>query len=83
MTKEASGNNLAFEILSGGVSTKVSITPADYGWLDFEWMHLRVTWDGSAPVADQARLFVNRIEPPHTSPTNAYNAGLDARERAR
>jgi outer membrane protein assembly factor BamB len=75
LTKEAS-NNLAFEILRGGVSTKVSITPANYGWLDFEWVHLRVTWDAAAPVADQARIFVNRVEPPHTSPTNAYNAGL-------
>jgi outer membrane protein assembly factor BamB len=75
LTKEVS-NNLAFEILRGGVSTKVSVTPANYGWLDYEWVHLRVTWDASAAVTDQARIFVNRVEPPHTSPTNAYNAAL-------
>ncbi len=75
LTKEAS-NNLAFEILRGGVSTKVSVTPFNYGWLDFEWVHLRVTWDAAAPVADQARIFVNRVEPPHTNPSNSYNAAL-------
>jgi outer membrane protein assembly factor BamB len=74
LTKAAAGNNLEFEILRAGVSTKVSVTVANYGWLDHEWVHLRAAWDSSAPLADQVRIFVNRVEPPHTNPTNAYNS---------
>lgn len=73
LTKEAS-NNLAFEILRGGVSTKVSVTPANYGWLDYEWVHLRVTWDDAAPIPTEARIFVNRVEPPHSDPVTDYNS---------
>jgi outer membrane protein assembly factor BamB len=76
LTKEAASNDLVFEILRGGTSTRVSINTSNYGWHDFEWVHLRAVWDTSAALADQVRLFVNRVEPPHASPTSAYNAAL-------
>jgi outer membrane protein assembly factor BamB len=76
LSKEAASNNLVFEILRGGVATRVSIDTTNYGWLDFEWVHLRAVWDSSAPLAEQVRLFVNGVEPPHTSPAAAYNSAL-------
>jgi outer membrane protein assembly factor BamB len=75
LTKDAS-NDLVFEILRGGVSTRVTVTSADYRWLDFEWVHLKATWDAAAVLADQVRIYVNQVEPAHTNPTNPYNAGL-------
>ncbi len=74
LTKEAASNNLAFEIFTGGVLTKVSVTPANYGWLDHEWVHIRVTWDDTLPIGTQARIFVNRVEPPHIDPSTDYNS---------
>jgi outer membrane protein assembly factor BamB len=74
LTKAAGTNNLEFEILRAGVSTKVSVTVANYGWLDHEWIHLRAAWDSAAPLGDQVRIFVNRVEPPHTNPVNSYDA---------
>ena len=70
-------DGLRFRISRAGVNTDVTVASTDYSWRALDWVHFRVTWDESAPLADQVRLFVNGVEPVHTDPVSAYvSAGM-------
>jgi len=73
----AGSNALRFRIERGGTDTDVVIASTDYSWRAFDWVHVRVTWDESAALSDQVRVFLNGVEPVHTDPVNPYvSAGM-------
>ncbi len=70
------GTQLEFEILDNSVSTLVRVTSANYSWRANDWVHVRLTWANSGiqpTLGDQARVFINGVEPTHTDPVNPFN----------
>ena len=68
------GNNLNFILLASGTISQLRVDAADYGWRDGDWVHIRMEWDDTLPLATQQRLFLNGVEPVHTDPINDYNS---------
>ena len=73
LRKEAD-NSLSFRIVANAAGSILSVSPANYGWQTGDWLHLRIEWDESAPLATQQRLYINEVEPTHTDPTLDYIA---------
>ncbi len=73
LRKEAD-NSLSFKIVASGATSLLSVSPANYSWRTSDWLHLRIEWDESAPLATQQRLYINGVEPPHTDPALDYIA---------
>jgi len=68
---------LRFQITRGGVNTAVTVASTDYSWRASDWVHVRTTWDESAALGNQVRIFLNGVEPVHTDPVAAYvSAGM-------
>ena len=58
----------------GANQTIVTVSSANYSWRAGDWVHVRASWDTAAALGNQARIFLNGVEPPHTDPTNPYNS---------
>ncbi len=69
------GNTLDFVILESGLLSRVRVAATDYSWRANDWVHIRLEWDDTLPLATQQRLFLNGVEPVHTDPVNDYNSG--------
>jgi hypothetical protein len=55
-------NDLVFSIRNGGSTASVTVPSPTYSWRDHDWVHLRVSWDATAPAGQQARLFFDGME---------------------
>lgn len=71
---KTAANTLRFVAINGAVTSETIVLPANYSWRANDWVHFRVTWDSSAPLADQLRIFFNGTEPAHTDPVSAYSS---------
>jgi hypothetical protein len=60
---KATDNNLYFIVTAGGLTSQLVIGSASYRWQAAEWLHVRMEWDDSAPVATQLRVLLNGVEP--------------------
>jgi hypothetical protein len=69
------GNTLDFSILVGGIFSRLRISAADYSWRADDWVHIRLEWDDTLPLATQQRILLNGVEPVHTDPTTDYASG--------
>jgi len=65
------GNALRFEVRNGASTTFVTTT--NFNWSANDWVHLRVTWDDSAAVGSELRIFVYEEEPVE-SDSGTYSA---------
>ncbi|MGD8898313.1 MAG: hypothetical protein PVJ73_19955, partial [Acidobacteriota bacterium] len=75
--EKAATDNLNFVILVGGTVSQLRVLPVDYSWRAGDWVHLRLEWDDTLPLATQLRLFLNGVEPVHSDPVAGYiSAGL-------
>ena len=68
------GNTLDFILLASGTFSRLRVAATDYSWRAGDWVHIRLEWDATLPLATQQRLFLNGAEPTHTDPTNDYNS---------
>ncbi len=69
----AGPNSLNFIITANGATSQLTVSATNYSWRAYDWVHIRMEWDDSAPLATQQRLFLNGIEPVlHTDPTVDY-----------
>ncbi len=73
LQKTLTDNRLHFRIVAG-VTCDLFVLPANYSWRAYDWVHLRLEWDDTAPPGTQQRLFINGSEPAHTNPVSDYNA---------
>ncbi len=69
-------NNLYFKISTTASDSQLEVLAADYSWRANEWVHIRIQWNDSAPLATQQRLFLNGIEPVHGDPGLDYDSSL-------
>jgi hypothetical protein len=69
-------NTLYFEIVEYGPNTtwRTEISSSNYSWKAHDWVHIRLVWDDAATVGDELRVFINGVEPTHTSDTDDYIA---------
>jgi len=67
-------NNLYFIITTTAGASQLAVLAANYSWRANEWVHIRIQWNDSAPLATQQRLFLNGLEPPHGDPAVDYNS---------
>ena len=78
--RKSASNALDFETRnnSSGLTTTKTVALADFGWRAEDWVHLRVTWDSSAPVAsDRLMIYVNGMAPTQSIAGGPFNgAGL-------
>ncbi len=68
------GGDLRFFIQKGAAQTVVVVPAANYTWHAGDFVHIRTTWDETAPLATQARIFLNGREPVHTDPVTPYSS---------
>jgi hypothetical protein len=71
---KTAANTLRLVVINGATTSETIVPAANYSWRANDWVHFRVTWDSSAPLADQLRIFFNGTEPPHTDPVSAYSS---------
>jgi hypothetical protein len=77
LIEKTATNNLEFGI-SNGVNTRVRVLSANYSWLAGEWVHIRVTWDESAPAGARLHLYLNGKEPIFSYQTGPFtSAGMN------
>ena len=73
-------NQLQMQIRTGPTPATdwvvTNVTSANYSWKAGDWVHLRASWDDSAPIGDEARIFVNGVEPTHSNSPNDYDSSL-------
>ena len=78
--RKTTGDTLQFETRnsSSGITTTKSVALANFGWRAEDWVHLRVTWDSTAPVAsDRLMIYVNGVAPTQSIAGGPFNgAGL-------
>jgi len=75
--RKATDNSLNFIITASGITSQLTISSANYSWRANDWVHVRMEWDDSAPLATQQRIFLNGTEPAHIDPAVDYaSAGL-------
>ena len=63
LIEKDNSNNLRFRITALATTSEIVAGPASYSWRANEWVHLRIEWDDTLPVATQLKLFVNGVEP--------------------
>ncbi len=68
-----SSNFIYFNITANGTASAFWTT-SGVDWSANDWVHLRFDWDDTASLDDQARIFVNGVEPPHNTPGNDYDS---------
>ncbi len=61
--QKAADDNLYFMVTAGGQLSQLVVPAASYRWLASDWVHVRMEWDDTAPVATQLRLLLNGVEP--------------------
>ena len=67
--RKSAANALDFETRnsSSAITTTKTVALGDFGWRAEDWVHLRVTWDSTAPVAsDRLVIYVNGVAPPQS-----------------
>ncbi len=69
---------LRFTIRQNGTAIDTTVTDSAL-WSAGDWVHLRITWNDSLPIADQLRIFVNGQEPNNQddpAPSDDFNSSL-------
>ena len=62
--EKTAANNLEFTTRNGATITTKRVALGDFGWGANDWVHLRVTWDHTAPVAsDKLLIYVDGAQP--------------------
>jgi len=74
LLQKTNTNNLIFQIDAAGAISTLTVSAANYSWRVSDWVHIRLEWDDSLPLATQQRLYFNGVEPPHTDPVVDYNS---------
>ncbi|OQX51539.1 hypothetical protein B5M47_00310 [candidate division CPR3 bacterium 4484_211] len=67
---DGTSSYLRFRATSNGVNCNYYINYPEINWSANEWVHIRMQWDDSAPLATQQRVFINGVEPSHTDDTD-------------
>jgi hypothetical protein len=78
LLQKTSADTLVFTIESANQTSTYTVAAADFSWRLNDWVHIRLEWDDSLPLATQQRILLNGVEPPHTAPTVdfVYNINL-------
>ena len=62
--EKTAANDLEFSVRNAGTTTTKRVALGAFGWGADDWVHLRVTWDETAPVpADKLNVYVNGALP--------------------
>ncbi len=62
--EKTAANNIEFTTRNGATITTKRVALGAFGWGASDWVHLRVTWDDTAPVAsDKLLIYVDGAQP--------------------